>query len=128
MATGRAKRVFVFIPPLLYMAVVFAISVGRTPPDIYVFNQVDKLYHFIIYSVMGFVWARAFTKGSEGRGKEPRGNRIFLFSFAISLFYGAFLEVVQHFSPERTAELVDVIANGAGGFSGAFVYRYLFLR
>ena len=66
----------------------------------------DKLLHFGAYAGLAVLSILAF--------KSVRG----LLCALLLLPLGAFLELGQHFSPGRTADLFDALANTCGVFSG----------
>ena len=52
-------------PPLLYMALIFAVSSLEQPPfpmPEFEWLTIDKLYHFIEYAILGGLLAWAFAK------------------------------------------------------------------
>jgi len=70
------------------------------------FLEYDKLVHFAAYAGLAFLSLLAF----EGR----RGM-----AAALSMiFLGAGVEILQHFSPGRTPDIDDAIANTLGVLSG----------
>ena len=66
----------------------------------------DKLLHFGAYAGLAFLSLLAFT-----------GIRGLVFALLL-LPLGALLEFGQHFSPGRTADLLDELANTCGVFTG----------
>ncbi len=88
--------------------------------------NVDKVYHFLAYAVMGFLWTWTLRGGLAGRaGLAGRGGpatrRIVAAAFVISALFGVLMEVLQHFVPPRTAEVTDALANALGAIFGAMV-------
>jgi VanZ family protein len=70
------------------------------------FLEYDKLVHFGAYAGLAFLSLLAF----EGR----RGMAVAL----SMIFLGAGIEILQHFSPGRTPDIDDAIANTLGVLSG----------
>jgi VanZ family protein len=70
----------------------------------------DKLQHFGAYLALSFLPVIGFRD-------KRRGIVVGLSMFVL----GALLEAGQHFSPGRSVELGDVIANGAGVSCGALL-------
>ncbi len=117
-----------YVLAILYMAVIFVLSVRKPPEGLELFWQADKVAHFSLYALMGFLWARALVRGSRYAGVRGSGKKVIAAAFAIAFLYGAFIEVVQIFIPERSGEVMDALANGAGGFFGALVYERFLSR
>ena len=70
----------------------------------------DKLQHFGAYLALSFLPVIGFRDKRRG------------IVMGLSLFIlGALLEAGQHFSPGRSVELGDVIANGAGVSCGTLL-------
>jgi VanZ family protein len=70
----------------------------------------DKLQHFGAYVALSFLPVIGFRD-------KRRGIVVGLSMFVL----GALLEAGQHFSPGRSVELGDVLANGAGVSCGALL-------
>jgi len=117
-----------YVIAVLYMAFIFVLSVRKPPEGLGLFWQADKAAHFSLYALMGFLWARALVRGSRYAGVKGSGKKVIAAAFAIAFLYGAFIEVVQIFIPERSGEVMDALANGAGGFFGALVYERFFSK
>lgn len=101
------------------MAFIFVLSIRPMPAELPDIWQIDKVYHFAAYAVMGALWVRAL--GAKGKG----ARYTIVVASVISAFFGAFVEVCQAFTPTREASLLDALANGAGGVFGAFIFTRL---
>ena len=105
-----------WLPPFLYMALVFYLSSLPKPPSPQLdWANVDKLYHLLEYAVLGFLVARVLFNTSY---------RIFRFSPWISVLllvclYAASDEWHQSFVPNRFASVSDWIADCFGCILGA---------
>ena len=112
-------------PPLLYMALIFAVSSMEQPPlpmPKFEWLTIDKLYHFIEYLILGGLLAWAFVKA-----KPPVVPSAWIWSLAavISILYGASDEWHQTFVPGRFATLADWVADVLGSIAGVLaVYLY----
>ena len=112
-------------PPLLYMALIFAISSLEQPPfpmPEFEWLTIDKLYHFIEYAILGglLAWALAKAKPSVVPSKL-----IWLVATVLSILYGASDEWHQTFVPGRFATLADWAADVLGSIVGVLsVYLY----
>ncbi len=114
-----------WIPPLLYMALIFAVSSMKQPPlpmPKFEWLTIDKLYHFIEYAILGILLTRAFVKAKPS---VVPSKLIWLIAAALSILYGASDEWHQTFVPGRCATLADWIADVLGSIAGVLaVYLY----
>jgi len=113
------KRFLIYrAPTLAYMALVFALSANPMPEQMPDYWQIDKLYHFSAYLVMGVLWARALFNGRVGRPAAA----LLAAAAVITISFGGLVEVYQSFIPYRTGDVLDALANGAGGFAGVVLF------
>ena len=80
----------------------------------------DKVFHFIVFGILGFLGMGAAKATTQGY--KPR--QVWL-AIALVALYGVLDEFHQHFVPGRTADRYDVIADIVGGMFGAWVMYYL---
>ena len=80
----------------------------------------DKLFHLIVFAMLGF-----FLMGSMKANSG--GYRIIQVWFVILLVaaYGVLDEFHQYFVPGRTVDIFDALADAAGGLLGAWAMYYL---
>lgn len=94
---------------------------GKALPHIdWNFLSFDKFIHFTIFCIMTFLGSVSF-KNSLGL------SRILipiLLSLLIAIIYGAILEYMQSFIPDREFDYADLAAN----ITGAVIGIFLFLR
>lgn len=114
-----------WVPPLLYMALIFAVSSLKQPllpmPK-FEWLTIDKLYHFIEYAILGILLAWAFVKAKPS---VVPSKLIWCFAAGLSILYGASDEWHQTFVPGRDATLADWIADVLGSIAGVLaVYLY----
>ena len=115
-------RIFRYWAPVaVYSAAIAWASLVPVPEGLPEFWEIDKAYHFAAYAAMGWLWVRAMSP-KEGL-KNPRA--VIIAGVAAFLF-GALMEVLQSFVPERNPDLIDAIVNGAGGVTGAFISNRVF--
>ncbi|MFQ5736681.1 MAG: VanZ family protein [Thermodesulfobacteriota bacterium] len=116
------RRLLLYWAPLLaYMGLVLYASLNPMPDRLPDYWQMDKLYHFGAYLVMGVLWARALNGGRAGR----MGARVFVAAAATTFLFGVFVELCQEYLPYRSAEVIDALVNGGAGVTGALGYaRY----
>jgi VanZ family protein len=108
------KLIVIWGPVIIVMALIFAASsfsdLGAPPGGLS-----DKTEHLIAYAALGASLIRALA---DGRASAMSVRRILL-AAAIATLYGASDELHQHFVPNRTPELLDVVADACGGLAGA---------
>ncbi len=110
-----------------YMLLILFLSVRPQFGPLPEIWRIDKLYHFLAYAVMGFLWAwtllgRVSFKRAEPAWRDGRATRrIVAAAFVISTLFGVAMEVLQHFTPLRSAEAMDAVANALGALVGAVV-------
>ena len=114
-----------WIPPLLYMALIFVVSSLKQPPlpmPKFEWLTIDKLYHFIEYAILGILLAWAFVKAKPS---VVPSKLIWLIAAVLSILYGASDEWHQTFVPGRYATFADWIADVLGSIAGVLaVYLY----
>ena len=71
----------------------------------------DKIVHFAIYGVLGFLTARAWANGS-------RATAVALLALALVSCFGALDEWHQQFIPQRSMDLLDWAADTTGAAIG----------
>ena len=112
-------------PPLLYMALIFAISSMKQPPfpmPEFEWLTIDKIYHFIEYAILGGLVARAFLKAKPS---VVPSQLVWGLAAVLSILYGASDEWHQTFVPGRLATVADWVADVLGsiaGVLGAYLY------
>jgi VanZ family protein len=86
---------------------------GRDVPEVGV-PHVDKLVHFLLYAILGFLLARSLRDGTPGA--RPRlAFRALVPWIACIALYAAADEWHQRWVPGRSADLLDWYADVAGG-------------
>ncbi len=102
------------------MLVVFACVAFPEAPQPRGLN-IDKVRHAAAYALLGALAARAMA-GAARRG----GTFAFVVAFFTVLAVGTGTEIIQAFVPGRSADIVDLGADLAGGISGALAYLWAF--
>ncbi|RKU39431.1 hypothetical protein C6496_01505 [Candidatus Poribacteria bacterium] len=114
-----------WVPPVLYMVLIFAISSMEQPPlpmPEFEWLTIDKLYHFIEYAILGGLLTRAFVKAKP---TVVPSHLVWFMAALLSILYGASDEWHQSFVPGRFATLADWVADVVGSIAGVFgVYLY----
>ena len=105
--------------PIYYTLLLILLSLIPLPdlgfPSFKLF-EMDKLIHFIMYSIFIIVW-----------GLNIELNKIKIIKLVIySILLGLFFEILQHALPfGRYFDLGDFVANSIGVLFGAFILYYL---
>jgi VanZ family protein len=111
--SAPARFVLYAVPPLLWAGLLFYLSSQSSLPTISTLPQFDKVEHLGAYGALGALAFRAFFAfGAPAR-------RALLFAFLAGALYGLSDEFHQVFTPHRTADLFDALADGTGAGLGA---------
>lgn len=98
---------------LVYITIIY-LSLKTPSGNPSLFNNIDKLYHFIAYGSLGFaVCLTTFNK------------KIVYILLTISIALGLTLEYLQGLLPYRDMSIADGIANVLGLFSGVLSYKII---
>ncbi|MBI2412767.1 MAG: VanZ family protein [Deltaproteobacteria bacterium] len=113
------KRIIKYWGPLvLYLAFIVWGSLTPMPEELPEIWEIDKVYHLGAYAIMGGLWVRAM-RGGEG----IKSSRAVLLAGSFAFLFGAAIEVLQSFVPERNSDIIDGMVNGAGGIIGAIIFN-----
>jgi len=120
------KRIFYWLPALLYMALIFYMSSHPSPEAarrLPVYFDI-KLVHIIEYGILTALYYFALT-----RSFFLKKSCLNAYSFMLTVLYGLTDEFHQLFVPSRSGKLEDIAADmiGAGIFL-ASIYLYLELK
>ena len=88
-----------------------------------VFPLQDKLFHALIFGMLGFLGVGAMKASMHGYKIRQVWGIVVLVTL-----YGVLDEFHQQFVPGRTADIFDVMADMAGGMAGAWMMYYLLLK
>ncbi len=102
-----AGKVNAWLPPILYAAMIFALS-SRNYETIHLVHGTDKLVHLLLYGVFGYLLLRAFHREGQRQSRN-------LWVLLMVVLYGISDEWHQSFVPGRSVEVLDVLADGLGG-------------
>ena len=106
-------RVSLWLPPLVYMAIIFYLSSQSDPLPEVTAHVWDKLLHAIEYAGLAALLARAFL--GEGLGPATA----FAAAALLAAAYGATDEYHQLSVPLRTGDVQDWIVDCLGASLGA---------
>src|SRR5256885_12901003 len=107
------RRVTLWLPPLVYMILIFHFSSEPSPIPEVTERIWDKLLHLTEYTGLAFLFCRALA--GEGLGWLAAGAAALL----LTSMYGATDEWHQAFVPLRNADIRDWLADTAGAALGA---------
>ncbi len=118
-----AKKLFYWVPPLLWMAIIFYFS--SFPRVIVIRNSLYaflfyKTLHVIEYAILYFLLFRAFY--SLSKEKLSLSDR-FIFAVLIAILYSLSDEIHQTFVPNREGRLQDVFID-----TGGILIMYIYIR
>jgi VanZ family protein len=116
MSLGMDHRVWRIIS-LGWMGLIFYLSSKSNLPAPDLFRGEDKLAHFVVFGILGFLLACSLGPRYPGR---PLTGTLLIILMVIG--YGLFDEAHQYFVPNRDSSLMDVAADAAGGFAAAIAW------
>jgi VanZ family protein len=108
-----------WLPLIAYALAIFVQSQFPAPQSLPQWSGSDKLLHGLAYAVMGALFYRAYRTLDIGR--NPR--RALVLAILSTALYGLSDEVHQYFVPTRQADILDFLADAAGGAAGAALFR-----
>lgn len=108
------RLLYLWGPVLAHMALIFAAS-SRSDTSAVPSAIPDKVVHFGVYAVLGALVVRAVAGGRRS-GVTWSGV---LVSIAIATLYGITDEWHQSYVPNRTPDVMDVVADLGGASSAA---------
>jgi VanZ family protein len=111
------RRLISWLPPLVYMAVIFAVSAQPNPFPEVTARVSDKVLHLVEYSGLAGLFVRALAR--EGLGWRDA----VLAAIVMTSLYGASDEYHQAFVPNRIPAVSDWVADSLGALVGASVFR-----
>jgi VanZ family protein len=110
------RRTVLWLPPIVYLWVIFHLSSESQPLPALTAHVWDKLLHLIEYGGLAALLCRALLGEGLGWLTAVAGAIV-----AASL-YGASDEWHQSFVPMRDADVRDWVADTLGGMAGALTY------
>jgi VanZ like family len=107
------KRVFLWLPPLALMALIFYLSSESEPIPAVTEHVWDKALHFSAYAVLGALFYRAL------RGEGCSVATAIVLAVAATSLYGATDEWHQSYVALRQSDYHDWVADTIGAVVGA---------
>ena len=109
------RRALLWALPVSYMALIFFAS--SVPGDQLPGHFWDKAEHFLAYGGLAVLFLLPLTDVKVDRLSARAGFLAVLFA----TLYGAFDEIHQAFTPERSPDVRDLLADGLGAALGVLV-------
>lgn len=110
------RRLALWVPPLAYMALIYHLSSESNPLPLLTETIWDKALHLLEYGTLGFLFCRAWA------GERVAWMAAVMCAFAATSLYGATDEWHQLFTPGRSSDVRDWLADTIGGGLGAAGY------
>jgi VanZ family protein len=107
-------------PALLWSLAIFRLSAipGDELPPLPGWWSADKLAHGFVYAVLG---ALCWYGARRTWGRDSRAAYQLIIAGLCTTLYGITDELHQAFTPHRSPDVFDVLADLVGGLLGAFV-------
>ena len=111
-----------YMPAILWASVIFYLShqPHLQTPNLG-FRFADKLAHFGVYAILGYLIVRAVTRNRP----EKIIPRNFFGSAILAVLYGASDEFHQSFIRGRACEWSDLIADALGGIAAVIIFLWI---
>ncbi len=103
-------KLFYWTPPIAWAAGIFLMSCLPSKEHVPLFEGVDKVFHFGLFGMLSILLFLAFFY--EQRRPPLKAA---LLALLITAAYGAFDEFHQSFTPTRSVDVFDWVADAAGG-------------
>lgn len=123
LAGHPATRLLGLVLALFWMAVLYHLSDQPAIDAPMLFPGQDKLFHAIVYAVLGGLYLGLFRPGPGGYAAQARW-----LALGLAVLYGISDEWHQAFVPGRDPDVLDVLADGVGAAVGILVLHGLIRR
>lgn len=110
------RRFLLWAPPVAYMLLIFYSSSQSDPAPVLTRAVWDKLLHTGGYALLAILFCRAL------RGEGLTLVATVLAAIVLTSIYGASDEWHQAFTPMRSSDIHDWIADTTGAIAGAFLF------
>lgn len=111
------KTAALWAPVVVLMVAIFFAS-SLSDPGLPPGGLSDKGAHVVAYAALGAALIRALA---SGQARLMTVMRV-LIAAGLATAYGMTDELHQRFVPDRTPELLDLVADAAGGLAGAILF------
>ncbi len=118
-----------WLPSLACMGVIFLSSSFPGGPEFpKLFPHADKLVHFSVYSLLGFLIGSRFAFRERGFEAKTVRRSFDWKGLAVGVAYGVTDEIHQLFVPMREFSYGDMLADALGVYTGLWLSRFLLER
>lgn len=116
------KKKYVYLPLGIYWLILFILTSLPSTSFADALRFSDKIKHFIAYLILSFLLSLALHFQEKW---DKLKLKYAAFAVIISSVYGMLDEVHQIFIPNRSAELLDWLADFSGSLLGAIIVFYI---
>lgn len=118
----KSPFLYWYLPAIIWASLLVVLtSLPKLEPPAMGLKMADKIYHFLFYAVLGFLWIRARVRGQSSRLK----SELWVVGFSGTAF-AALDELHQLFIPGRQCDLMDAVADTAGVLISLIIFKVLF--
>jgi VanZ family protein len=110
-----------WLPLIVYGLFITLQSHYPTPEVVPRWQGLDKLLHVGAYALLGLLFCRAY----HSRWPAAAERSLARAGAASAAIFGLFDEIHQHFTPFRSADPLDVLADALGGALGVLAFHFL---
>jgi len=105
------------IGAILWAAFILLLTLtpGKSIPDYTLFSY-DKLGHACVFLILSVLLSKGLFEITHKK------LQALIVTFIGVTIYGLFIEIAQHFIPDRDMEWLDAVANVTGSFLGVFMF------
>jgi VanZ family protein len=113
------KKILFFVPAILYYALIFILSSLRVKGQVSL-PFLDKGLHLVEFALLGFLLSFGFFLSFRSSVRVKSA-----FTLVIGILLGCLDEFHQYFVPERSFEVLDMVADSIGILIGLIAFYYL---
>jgi VanZ family protein len=123
---GVRRWVVAWLPAVLWTAVIFGLSSipGTQLPPVDL-PQADKLAHLLVYAVLGALVLRGVRRWGGADGAAASTRRFWVdatMAIVLTTLYGVSDEIHQQWTPNRSPDWHDVVADALGAGLGTMAH------
>jgi glycopeptide antibiotics resistance protein len=98
---------------------------GDSLPKAPLIPNLDKVVHLGLFAVLTFLWSRVVNPDPN---KKIKKSKFFTNYLVFGIIFAVFIEYLQHYVPNRSFDLDDIVANVIGGILGIICFYILHKR
>lgn len=100
------------------LILILTLTPGKSIPDLELFSY-DKLGHIGIFMIQAYFLVSGMNFDKKIKNTVTKN---ILWGLLITEIYGAAVEVGQHFIPDRSMDIMDLLANSIGVILGGVIF------